>query len=86
MTEDEKVVVFPQHHRNMTVSQALGAVALLGLTEVFIIGYDQDENLVLKSSNMLNKDALWMIEAAKLELMAVVRDYGCYEGNEDEGA
>ena len=36
-----------------------------GLTECLIVGYDADGRLVLRSSGMARRDALWLIEQAK---------------------
>ena len=49
----------------MTVAQALGDAQEAGLTECLIVGYDADGRLVLRSSGMARRDALWLIEQAK---------------------
>jgi hypothetical protein len=52
-------------HDAMTVAQALGDAQEAGLTECLIVGYDADGRLVLRSSGMARRDALWLIEQAK---------------------
>lgn len=52
-------------HARMTVEEALAYAAKEDLKDVLIIGYDQNDDLVVRSSAMNCKDALWMLEKAK---------------------
>ena len=49
----------------MTVEQALASVVGEALTDVLIIGYDEDGDLYVGSSRMDRKDALWLAEMLK---------------------
>jgi hypothetical protein len=44
---------------------ALEFIDGVGLTDVLIVGYDGDGDLVIRSSRMDRKDALWMAEMLK---------------------
>lgn len=68
--DKEKVTVFPAS-TTMTPEQALNSALQIPLTEVLIIGYDENHELVIRSSRMLRKDTLWLLEAAKLYAMEV---------------
>ena len=54
----------------MTPKQALESVLVFAdndnLQDVLIVGYDGDGDLVVRSSRMNRKDALWMAEQLKL--------------------
>jgi hypothetical protein len=39
------------------------------LTEVIIIGIDSTDDLVIRSSGMTRRDALWLIEQAKIHTL-----------------
>ena len=63
----DKIVSLPAH-TNMTVEQCLqlstresGAD---GWQDVMILAYDAEDKLVVRSSHMSRKDALWMLMAA----------------------
>ena len=49
----------------MTVEQALASVVGEALTDVVVVGYDEDGDLYVRSSRMDRKDALWMAEMLK---------------------
>jgi len=49
----------------MTVEQALASVVGEALTDVLVVGYDEDGDLYVRSSRMDRKDALWMAEMLK---------------------
>ena len=49
----------------MTVEQALASVVGETLTDVLIVGYDEDGDLYVRSSRMDRKDALWLAEMLK---------------------
>lgn len=53
-------------HDNMTVSECLHYCLRNAddLTDCIVIGYDADGELVVRSSHMSRKDALWAIMAA----------------------
>ena len=48
-----------------TPEQALQSALNESLTDVLIIGYDNEGELVIRSSKMSRMDALWMTEKAK---------------------
>lgn len=63
----DKVISLPAH-TNMTVEQCLhlstresGAD---GWQDVMVLAYDEEEKLVVRSSHMSRKDALWLLMAA----------------------
>lgn len=66
-----KVVEAFGAHSRMTVAQALGSAEDAGLTECVVIGYDEDGDMVIRSSGMARKDALWLLEQAKLHTLEV---------------
>lgn len=53
----------------MTPEQALDSAKHLELKDVLVIGYDADGDLLIRSSRMIRRDALWMLEAAKIQVM-----------------
>lgn len=63
-----EVVDFPATS-TLTVEQALGVAANRNLKEVLIVGYDEDANLIIVSSKMDRRDALWLAEKAKLNAL-----------------
>lgn len=53
-----------------TAMATLAEAVLCNFKTVMVIGYDADDEMtVLTSHDVLNKDALWMLEQAKLELI-----------------
>lgn len=50
---------------NYTPEQALQSALQTPLTDVLVIGYDNDGELFIRSSKMSRMDALWMTEKAK---------------------
>lgn len=56
---------------SFTVDQALESAKQLGMTDVLILGYDSGGELCVRSSKMERKDALWLLEEAKLYAMCV---------------
>ena len=48
-----------------TVEQALESARSLDMADVLVIGYDRDGDLVIRSSRMDRKDALWLCEMAR---------------------
>ena len=56
-------------HSRMTVEQALDSAQSAGLTECIVIGYDDAGAMVIRSSGMTRRDALWIIEQAKLHTL-----------------
>lgn len=57
-------------NQNMTPEQALGIAARENPEEVLILGYIDGE-LYIRSSSMNNKDALWILEQAKILLLGL---------------
>lgn len=60
-------------HANMTVEQALSYVLKEKneLTEVLIIASTKEEEVVIRSSNMKRRDALWLAEEARLHALGI---------------
>lgn len=58
-------VTFMPASTNFTPEQALSSAKNCKLKEVLIIGYDEDDQLVIRSSKMDRADALWMIKEAE---------------------
>jgi len=54
---------------NMTVEQALNYVMKEDLTDVYILGYDQEGRLINRSSQMSNEQALFMLCQAQLQTL-----------------
>jgi len=56
-------------HERMTVDEALGITMREKPTEVLIIFFDAEDDFGLRTSNMSRKDALWLIELARQEIL-----------------
>jgi len=65
----DKIINFPAS-TNLNVDQALASAAQLNMTDVLIIGYGEDGLLKIRSSKMDRKNALWLIESAKREVLS----------------
>jgi hypothetical protein len=52
-----------------TVDQALDDVKQMQLTDVLILGYDEDDALIVRSSRMTRAEALFLIELGKIHTM-----------------
>lgn len=61
---NSNVVLLPLSD-HLTAEQALAAVAKRDLTSVLIVGIDEAGHLVILSSKMSRKDALWLAEQAR---------------------
>lgn len=59
---------------NMTPEQALRSAIERAPQEVLIIGHDGKGRLIMRSSKMSRKDSLWLVEAAKIEIMRELYD------------
>jgi len=57
-------------HSNMSVSQALELCLREKLTDVMILGY-KDDKLIIRSSTMSHKDALWMLKHAEIHTLRI---------------
>lgn len=70
--KDGNVVSFPATN-TMTPHQALSSALLFAdndnLKEVFVVGFDGDGDLLVRSSRMTRRDALWLIEQARLYIL-----------------
>lgn len=57
----------------MTVDQTLNSALNLGefLEEVIVIGWNQNHELVVLSSRMTRRDALWLIEQARIRTLDI---------------
>ena len=58
-------------HARMTVSQALDLAKSRGLKEVLIIGTDEAGEIVIYSSHMARRDALWLAEQSRLHSLGI---------------
>lgn len=73
--ESSEVVELYNHNRK-TVKEALAVAERViedegeRVTDILIIGYDADDELISISSNMPNKDALWLLEKLKKEILS----------------
>jgi hypothetical protein len=61
---NQNVIALPAS-TSFTPEQALQSALNESLTDVLIIGYDNEGELVIRSSKMSRMDALWMTEKAK---------------------
>lgn len=63
----DNVVLFPAH-ANMTVSDCLGLATRESSADewqdVVVLAYDKDGGVVVRSSHMSRKDALWLLMEA----------------------
>lgn len=53
----------------MSVEQALAVAVKTHLEDVLILGYDEENNLVVISSRQHRERSLWTLEAAKLHVL-----------------
>lgn len=61
---NEKVISLPASV-NYTPEQALHSALKADLTDVMIIGYDEDGELFVRSSKMTRAEGLFMVEKAR---------------------
>ena len=61
---NDKVMRLPAS-TNYNAEQALHSALQADLTDVMIIGYDQDGNLFIRSSRMTRAEGLYMTEKAR---------------------
>lgn len=60
----------------MTPEQALQSALALNPSEVLVLGYDHDGKLVVRSSRMSRRDALWLVEQARMHVtQPMLADY-----------
>jgi len=65
----ERVLIELSPHSFMTPNETLQKTLREGFTDVLVLGYDEDGELIIRSSAMKRHDALWMIEKAKLYIL-----------------
>lgn len=53
----------------MTVEQAMASAQSKGLQDVLVVGYDPEGELVILSSRMQRKDALWLCEMLREHIL-----------------
>ena len=58
-------------HDNMSVKEAVEVVKRENLTEVLIIGYNKNDELVIRSSAMSASESLYLLEQAKMYTMGL---------------
>lgn len=56
-------------HERMTPEEALGITMRESPTEVLILFFDREDDFGLRSSNISRKDALWLIELARQQIL-----------------
>lgn len=61
---NEKVISLPASV-NYTAEQALQSALQAALTDVMIIGYDEDGDLFIRSSKMTRAEGLFMVKRAE---------------------
>lgn len=61
---NDNIIAFPPS-ASYTPEMALQSVASHNVSDVLIVGYDQDGDLVVRSSRMSKADALFLLEKAK---------------------
>lgn len=60
----------------MTAEQALQSALALNPAEVLVLGYDQTGRLIVRSSRMSRRDALWLVEQARMHVtQPMLADY-----------
>ena len=64
-----------QPHERMTVkealTQSLREAELNDLTDVVIIGYDSEGDLVIRNSHMTKGEANWLLDKAKMHALNI---------------
>jgi len=61
---NEKVIALPASV-NYTPEQALASALTADLTDVIVLGYDQDGDLFVRSSKMTRAEGLFMVKKAE---------------------
>tara|TARA_R110000868_G_scaffold404651_1_gene683041 strand:- start:768 stop:980 length:213 start_codon:yes stop_codon:yes gene_type:complete len=56
-------------HENMSVNQVLDHIKRKDLKKVLVIGIDEDDKLITRSSKMTISEAVYFLELAKYGLM-----------------
>lgn len=76
MTEDEKTVLnFPGKTRlDIPVSKVLANASAKGATDVVVLGWDRDGDLFVMSSSPDAAEVNYLLDQAKLELLAAGRE------------
>jgi L-ascorbate metabolism protein UlaG (beta-lactamase superfamily) len=67
-----KKIAFLPASSTMTAEQALDSMKHLEPKDVVVIAYDEDGDLLIRSSRLVRRDALWMLEVAKIHIMKEV--------------
>jgi len=57
-------------HERMTPEEALSLTIREQPKEVLVLFFDAEDDFGLRSSNMSRKDALWLIELARQEILS----------------
>jgi hypothetical protein len=57
-----------------TVVQALDDAKQMNLNDVLILGYDENDTLVVRSSRMTREQALFLIKLGELHTLGVIND------------
>ena len=63
-----KVIELPPHE-NMSVNQVLDHIKRKDFKKVFIIGIDEDDKLITRSSKINFAEAIYFLELAKFSLL-----------------
>lgn len=56
-------------HCRMTVDETLDLCKRDNMTDVIVVGYDADDEVVIRSSKMSRADAVYLLEQAKLHAL-----------------
>lgn len=71
---DKNIIELPVSE-NMTVEQCLDHVKRKNLKKVLVIGIDENDKLVTRSSKMTFSEAVYFLELAKYGLLEVGNEY-----------
>lgn len=73
---EQTISVFPNDNTSpqQALLDMLNLVGERGLKDVLIVAADKDGNIVVRSSAMTNKDALWLALSSALHAMGILRD------------
>lgn len=69
MTHPTDTVIPLPPTTTMTVEQALASAQRENLHDVLVVGYDPEGELVIRSSRMQRKDALWLCEMLREHIL-----------------
>ena len=65
----KNVVELPVWKEGMTPDDVLGHASRTAWKELLVIGYDVDDNLISLNSGMTRRDALWLLEMERQQVL-----------------